>query len=119
MGQALLPKGVSALAISLSAWQNPWPCVPLEMRMSSCALPLPASQSLVAHVLQLSKAVVALEAALRPVALVPDWRAGESAGAGARTPATSQAVSRAVSVADLASGAGALCSALFTRAFAP
>ncbi|GAB4819339.1 hypothetical protein N2152v2_006385 [Parachlorella kessleri] len=55
---------------------------------------------------QLAKAVVALEAALRPVALAPDWRVGESAGADARTPAASQAVSRVVSMADLASGAG-------------
>ena len=46
-----------------------------------------------------------LEAALRPVALAPEWRAGAAAGA-ARTPAASRAVSRATSTADLA-GAGA------------
>jgi hypothetical protein len=61
--------------------------------------------------LQLAKLVLQLEAALRPVALAPEWRAGEGAGAGSRTPAASRAVSRATSTVDLA-GAGTLCAVI-------
>lgn len=78
------------------------PCLALLHLMASVHMKISLS---VPHPLQLAKAVLQLEAALRPVALAPEWRAGTGGvvtTAGGRTPSTSRAVSRATSVADLA-----------------